>query len=93
MDMVAQLERVRASGMSPAERAQCLDTITAEASRVRSGRDADAAAAVLGKVPPVPSSSCWQLTFPVCVVRAASVWVTDTAMPLFKAKATCWQPV
>ncbi|CAL8470015.1 g9557 [Coccomyxa elongata] len=50
VDMVGQLERVRASGVSPAERAQCLNTITAEASRVRSGRDADAAAAVLGKV-------------------------------------------
>ncbi|BDA44030.1 hypothetical protein COCOBI_05-2140 [Coccomyxa sp. Obi] len=50
VDMVGQLERARASGVSPAERAHCLDTITAEVSRVRSGRDADAAAAVLGKV-------------------------------------------
>ena len=50
VDMVGQLERVRASGVTPAERAQCLDSITAEAGRVRSGRDADAAAAILAKV-------------------------------------------
>lgn len=50
VDMVGQLERARASGVTPAERAQCLDSITAEAGRVRSGRDADAAAAILAKV-------------------------------------------
>ncbi len=50
VDMVGQLERARASGVSPTERAQCLDSITAEAGRVRSGRDADAAAAILDKV-------------------------------------------
>ena len=62
VDMVGQLERARASGVSPAERAHCLDTITAETSRVRSGRDADAAAAVLGKVPPATLSSSRQPT-------------------------------
>lgn len=53
VDMVGQLERARAAGVSPAERAQCLDSITAEAGRVRSGRAADSAAAVLAKVRPL----------------------------------------
>jgi hypothetical protein len=52
VDMVGQLNRARSQGVSAAERSALLDSITAEASRVRSGRDAQTTASVLAKVPP-----------------------------------------
>ena len=51
VDMVGQLNRARSQGVSAAERSALLDSITAEAGRVRSGRDAQTTASVLGKVP------------------------------------------
>ncbi len=53
VDMVGQLNRARSQGVSAAERSALLDSITAEAGRVRSGRDAQTTASVLGKVPPL----------------------------------------
>lgn len=50
MDMVGQLNRARSQGVSAAERSLLLDSITAEAGRVRSGREAQTTASVLGKV-------------------------------------------
>ena len=50
VDMVGQLNRARSQGVSAAERSALLDSITAEAGRVRSGREAETTASVLGKV-------------------------------------------
>ena len=52
VDMVGQLNRARSQGVSAAERSALLDSITAEAGRVRSGREAETTASVLGKVGP-----------------------------------------
>lgn len=49
VDMVGQLNRARSQGVSAAERSALLDSITAEAGRVRSGREAETTASVLGK--------------------------------------------
>lgn len=50
VDMVGQLNRARSQGVSAAERSALLDSITAEAGRVRSGREAETTASILGKV-------------------------------------------
>ena len=48
--MVNTLNRARSQVTSAAERSALLDSITAEAGRVRSGREAETTATVLGKV-------------------------------------------
>lgn len=50
VDMVNTLNRARSQVTSAAERSALLDSITAEAGRVRSGREAETTASVLGKV-------------------------------------------
>ena len=57
--MVNTLHRARSQVTSAAERSALLDSITAEAGRVRSGREAETTASVLGKVGPL-LSSCTQ---------------------------------
>lgn len=58
VDMVNTLNRARSQVTSAAERSALLDSITAEAGRVRSGREAETTASVLGKVAPGTQLLC-----------------------------------
>ena len=59
--MVNTLNRARSQVTSAAERSALLDSITAEAGRVRTGREAETAAGVLGKVALAAQSPCQRL--------------------------------
>jgi hypothetical protein len=57
LDMVSNLERARMEGVPETERVRCLESIRAEAGRMRCGRDAEAAASILARVCPPPYRS------------------------------------
>ena len=65
VDMVNTLNRARSQVTSAAERSALLDSITAEAGRVRSGREAETTASVLGKVAPV-AQPLWRGVALIC---------------------------